>query len=446
MIEAVETKDWRPASFARFEKGSTGNLLPWLHEARGRALSRFAEIGLPTERDEDWKFTSVQAIAESSFWPAAGDGLDDVKTDQLQEVAFEAFKSCQLVFINGRYSPQLSHVAALPKRMRLGSLEAHLSQDPELLESHLTQHAKFQADAFAALNTAFFNDGAFVYLPKGTVLERPIHLLFISKPNGAMLATHPRVLIVAEQDAKARVVESYLGLGSGTYLTNGVTEVVLGENASIDHYKLQREGLEASHVASWKVHQARNSRYTSHSLSLGGGLVRNDIAVTLAEEGAECVLNGLYMASGRRHVDHHTTIDHAQPHCTSHELYKGILDDHAGAIFNGTIIVQPGAQKTNAMQSNKNLLLSEGGQINTKPELKIFANDVKCKHGATIGQISSDALFYLRSRGICPETARQMLIYAFASEMVERIGIVPLRDLLEAFLSVHLPGGEEASP
>ena len=292
------------------------------------------------------------------------------------------------------------------------------------------------------MNTAFISDGAFVYIPKDSIVDAPIHLLFIATASGKPEVSHPRNLIVAGANTQVKIVESYVGLDKAVYFTNAVTEIVAGENSVIDHYKLQRESVQAFHVATLQIQQARSTTFSTCSISMGGALVRNDVNAVLDGEGCESVLNGLYLVTGQQHVDNHTQIDHAKPHCSSREFYKGILDEKARGVFNGRIIVRPGAQKTDSKQTNKNLLLSEGALVNTNPQLEIYADDVKCTHGATIGQLSADVLFYLRSRGINLETARNLLTYAFASDITSRIKIESIRTELENILFSRLPQNE----
>jgi Fe-S cluster assembly protein SufD len=332
-----------------------------------------------------------------------------------------------LVFINGIYVSELSGVANLSQGVQIGNLGALLDQDSKMLQAHLGRYVNFNAQAFVALNTAFLNEGAFIYLPKGVSLKTPIHLLFVTDSPSRAIVSYPRILVVAEENAQAAIVENYVGLSQQPYFTNAVTEVVLGENAAIEHYKFQSENLESFHVATLQVQQERHSHFTSHNFSFGGALVRNDLNVVLNQEGADCTLNGLYKLGAGQHVDNHTLIDHVKPHSNSRELYKGILDGLCKAIFNGKIIVRPNAQKTNASQTNKNLILSDKGVIHTKPDLEIFANDVKCKHGATIGQMDPEVLFYLRSRGMDLNTARKILLQAFANEMIEKIRFESIR-------------------
>lgn len=406
-----------------------GSGLDWLGKIRADADARFRELGFPKTTHEDWRFTSVEPIAKIDFTPAAAD-FSGLKASQLDGLALGPADSSRLVFVNGYFSRELS--SAPEAGLTLTGLAEALRSSPGELQPYLARKADAQAQAFTALNTASFADGAFVRLPKNAGLEKPIHLLFISTGSGRPTVSHPRVLVVVESGAKAALIEEYVSLGSGSAWTNAVTEIFLAENAKLDHYRLGRENGDVFHISATQVGQARGSVYTSHSVSLGGGLVRNDLSVALEAEGAECTLNGLYMVDGRRHVDNHTLIDHAKPHTSSRELYKGVLDGPSRAVFNGAILVRPDAQKINSVQSNKNLILSEGGLVHSKPEFKIFANDVQCKHGATIGQISPDALFYLRSRGLGLEEARKLLVYAFISEMVDRFALEPLKKSLLA--------------
>jgi Fe-S cluster assembly protein SufD len=321
----------------------------------------------------------------------------------------------------------------------VGSLASALQTDLATVEPHLARFARYDAQPFVALNTALMEDGAFVRIARGVVAEEPIHLLFLTVAEEGPLVTYPRNLILADENSQATIVETYAALDGGVYFNNVVTEIIAAENAVLDHYKIQQESEGAFHIATQQVQQDRDSNFTSHSISLGGALVRNDINAVLNGTGIESTVNGLYLASGRQHVDNHTAIDHAKPHCNSHELYKGILDGHATGVFNGKIFVRPDAQKTDAKQTNQNLLLSADATINTKPQLEIFADDVRCTHGATVGQLDADAIFYLRSRGLGLEEARGLLTYAFASDILERVKVAPLRAELEKQLLSRLP-------
>jgi len=410
----------------------------WLKRGRQQARDQFRSLGFPTQNDEEWRFTSVAPIAEGNFVPAV-DGKASLSAADLASHRLSDLASVELVFVNGRYAPELSRVGPLSRGLRVENLASELTADARI-EAHLTRVAPFERQPFTALNTALFADGAYIYVPPGEVIDAPIHLLFVSSDEGRPTMTHPRVLVIVSENAQASIVESYVGPGGARYFTNAVTEIVVGENASLDHYKIQRESLPAYHVATMQVLQKRNARFQSHSVSFGGSIVRNDIVSVLDGEAIESTLNGLYLGDGRRLVDNHTTIDHAKPHCGSREIYKGILADHARAVFNGKIIVRPDAQKTDAKQTNKALLLSEDATINTKPQLEIFANDVKCTHGAAVGQMDDEAIFYLRARGLGLDEARNLLVHAFAGDVLNRMPLEPLRARVEDILLQLLPG------
>ncbi|MEO0250578.1 MAG: Fe-S cluster assembly protein SufD [candidate division WOR-3 bacterium] len=440
MIDAAHEKEPYLSHFAQREREVKGTRQPWIEAIRQEAIARFAEGGFPTLREEEWRFTSVAPIAKTLFRPAHRRSL---RAEALRPFTFEPWKCHQLVCINGYFSPELSSLGSLPRGVWVRGLGEVLRSDPGRLEAHLARYASFKKNPFTALNTAFIEDGAFVLIPKGAVVEEPIHLLFISTGEEDPWVSHPRSLIVAEASSQVRIVESYVGLKGEVYFTNAVTEIVAGENTVIDYYAVQRESTEAFHIRTLQVSQRRSSNLTAHSLSLGGALVRNDVTVVLDGEGCECVLNGFYMVRGTQHVDNHTMIEHLRPHGTSRELYKGILDEQSSGVFNGKIVVWPGAQKTDAKQTNQNLLLSESALVNTNPQLEIYADDVKCTHGATVGQLDAEALFYLRTRGIDLETSRNLLTYAFASDITRQIKIEPIRAQLERLLLRRWPQPQE---
>jgi Fe-S cluster assembly protein SufD len=379
----------------------------------------------------------VAPIAKVPFEPA-GCEVNGLTLGKAEPLAFAGWEGSQLVFVNGHYAPELSSLRPLPGGVKAGSLEAAFSTDAEWVEPHLARYAAYQDHAFVALNTAFMVDGAFLYVPKGKIVEEPIHLLFISTAHEQATVSHPRNLIVVGQDSRATIVESYVGIGEGVYFTNAVTEIVSAENAVIDHYKLQRESPAAFHIGILQAHLDRSSHFTSHSIALGGALVRNEINAVLDGEGGECTLNGLYLVTGEQHVDNHTQMAHVKAHCTSRELYKGIVGGKARGVFNGKIVVHESAPKTDAKQTNNNLLLSQDASVDTKPQLEINNNDVKCTHGSTIGRLDQDQIFYLRSRGIDPEGARSLLMYAFASEVINRIKIERIRSELDRMLMARL--------
>ena len=417
-------------SFEALGRRVAGREPAWLRQRRERAMQRFSELGVPTTRDEDWKYTSLSDLRRNDFRLAAP-ASRVISAGEIKSMGFNEIEGCRLVFVNGRFMSGLSCLEAGSKGVDAGSLREFLESDP--VEAHLSRYADPENHALAALNTAFIEDGAFVRIPDRVAVEKPIHLVFVNLAEQANQVSHPRTLIVAGRDSQATVIETYFGMGE-VYWTNAVTEVVTAENARIDHYKLQQEHVAALHTGFTYAHQARDSRFTSNSLSFGGRLVRSDTHVRLEGAGCECVLNGLYAVTGQQHIDHHTIIDHAMPHCNSRQLYRGILDGHATGVFNGKVIVRQDAQKTDAIQSNKNLLLSRHTDINTKPQLEIDANDVRCTHGATVGQIDEEAMFYLRSRGINRDDARSLLTYAFAADIIENLNVEPLRKPLEQVL------------
>ena len=410
----------------------------WLQDLRDRGAARFAALGFPTVRDEEWRFTNVTPIATAEFRPTGADASQATEAELAGYLYSDA--AHRIVIVNGRFVPELSRANGLPAGVRAGSLAAAVTDQAEVVQRYLGQLADFGTKAFTALNTALAADGAYVYIPDGVVLDQPLHVLFVTtaSPSSGPIMTSARALIVAGDRSQSRIVETYVGSRGSAYFTNAVTEVFAGENSVVDHYKVQQESVDAFHIASMHVHAARSANFSSHSFSLGGRLVRNDATALLDGEGAECTLNGLYLADGERLVDNHTTIDHAKAHCPSHEIYKGILGGKARAVFNGKIIVRQDAQKTDAKQTNRALLLSDNASINTKPQLEIFADDVKCTHGAAIGQLDEDAIFYLRARGLTYFEARDMLIHAFAGDILDRVKIEPLRVALEGELYAQL--------
>jgi Fe-S cluster assembly protein SufD len=414
----------------------------WFHRVRKEAIGRFAELGFPTTRLEEWKFTNVDPIARIPFQSPEfrADGLPAERLAELPlaHAAFEQ-RCSRIVFVNGHYNPQLSS-RELPEGLIASSLASAIERNTPSVKQHLARHAGFDHNAFVALNTAFLQDGAFIEIPSGVTLDAPIYLLFVSTADEP-IASHPRTLIIAGDNSQATIVEDYLSVGDGVYFTNAVTEIVAGENSVVEHYKLQDENQEAFHVATLQVHQGRSSIFTHHSISFGGALVRNDVNVALDGEGAQCTLNGLYVTANKQHVDNHTVIDHIKPHGTSRELYKGILDDRSSAVFNGSIIVRKDAQKTDARQSNKNLLLSENATIDSKPQLEINADDVKCSHGTSIGHLDEDSVYYLRSRGIGAKEARSVLTYGFANDVLNRMKLDAVRVRLECALLARMSGG-----
>jgi Fe-S cluster assembly protein SufD len=395
-------------------------LAPVRHAAR----QKFRELPFPTPRTEDWRFTSVAPLTTTPFELGAQVG---VQADALPVLS--APDAVRLTFVNGWFIRELSDTGTIPG-LRLGRLAEASAAD--LVK--LAQLADYRDNIFTALNTAILGDGVYVVIDDAAMVERPIEILYITQSAGKPVASYPRTLIVAGKSSQATVLERFLALDDGAYFTNAVTEIAVGENANVDHCKVQQESVQAHHVANTQAVLQRNSRFTTHAVLLGAKLMRNETRVRFEDEGGEATVNGLYMGDGQRHLDNLTIIDHARAHCASHELYKGVLADQAHGVFNGKIFVRPDAQKTDAKQTNKVLLLSDGATINTKPQLEILADDVKCTHGATVGQLDADQLFYLRARGIEKEQARRLLTFAFANDIVSRIALPGIREELERLI------------
>jgi Fe-S cluster assembly protein SufD len=408
----------------------------WLTTIRRNAYARFAALGFPTTRDEDWRFLPIGPVAETAFGEPAA--RTPVPKATMAPFTVRQMRCTQIVFVNGRFDPALSTVGVLGRNVLATNLSAALVSDPGLVDPYFTRCAPCDRQAFVALNTAFAEDGAFLHIPANVTVPEPIHVIYYST-SATPMVTHPRTIVVAGDNSQAKVIESYGGPDGQRYLTNAVTEIVVGENARLEHYRVQREGHHAYHLASTSVHLERSATFQQQSVSFGGAIARHEVNAVLAAEGIHCTLDGLYLGTGTRLVGNLTSIDHAKPYCESHEVYKGMLDGQARGVFNGKIFVRPQAQKTDAKQTNKVLLLSDDATINTKPQLEIFADDVKCTHGATVGQLDDTALFYLRARGIGYQQARAMLVHAFASDIIDRITIEPLRVALEEALLTELP-------
>lgn len=424
-----------------------GGRLPWLSALRQRAIERFADEGWPTRRRENWHHTSLAFMEQQTLAAATATRDPAVMLAHLRADGDVA--GHWLVFVGGRHAPALSEIGPLPAGATLTSLadvlERHAEGTATILERAFG--SSDDGDSPAALNTALAGDGAYVHVARGVTVEEPIHLVFIA--GGADPARHLRNLVIAEAGAHATLVEHYLDGGEtltpAATLTTAVTRIEVGADAHIAHLKLQQEDEQAIHLATIDVRLARGAVFASHSLSFGARLARNDIHSRFDGEGGEVLLNGLYHVDGRRHVDHHTRITHAQPRCSSREYYRGLIDDRARGVFAGRIIVAPHAQRSDAMQRCDNLLLSKLAEADARPELEIYADDVKCAHGATVGRIDDESLFYLRSRGLDMVHARQLLIYAFAAEALARIDLPPLRRRARATLLARLPGATDAS-
>jgi Fe-S cluster assembly protein SufD len=426
----VERLDATPyaEAFRTFEERD-GALAPeTVQSMRAAAFERFRTLGFPTTKNEDWHFTSIAPIIEHDYLLVTTPS-GDVRPEALAPFTFDRDWHT-IVFVNGRFAPELSRLDALPEGLRVLDLQRAWREAPELVDQ-LGQITGYDDRAFTALNTAFMHDGAVVAVERDREIERPIHLLFVTDAVAAKSMMHPRSLIVLGRNAKARVIESYVALSDAVYLTNAVTEVALADGATLHHVRLQREGMRAFHVGTVEAHQARDSHLVSFSFASGAALSRQNIYTTLDGPGCGSTLNGLYMLDGEQHCDHQTQIVHAQPNCYSREVYKGVLDGRSHGVFNGKVYVHPVAQKTDGKQTNNTLLLSDKAQVDTKPQLEIFADDVKCTHGATVGRLDETALFYMKSRGVSRELARRLLTYAFAADVLETIEESRVREELE---------------
>ncbi|HWP81227.1 MAG TPA: Fe-S cluster assembly protein SufD [Bacteroidota bacterium] len=430
---------WYVSNFEALERSLNGEAASYVHALRKAAFDKLSQTGFPTTKDEEWKYTDVSSLAKTAFKP--------ILSPKKPSLAIEPYllghpEWNRLVFVNGHFLMELSDLRSLPKSVIMGSLAEAMKSHPKLIEEYLTACSRYEQNAFTALNTAFIQDGAFVYVPKGTIIEQPLHLLFISSLEEGEFVSHPRNVIIVGESSQVAILESYVSPREHlSYFTNAVTEISVGENAVVEYDKFQNESMAAYHIASTYVRQQRNSNYASNLVTFGAKLSRNNVFAVLDGEGIECTLNGLYLGTANQHIDNHTTIDHAKPHCNSFEVYKGILDGKSKGVFNGKIIVRKDAQKTDAKQTNKNLVLSDEASIDTKPQLEIFANDVKCTHGATIGQLDREAIFYLQSRGLSKEDARDMLIHAFAKDLIDRIKSEGVRTNLEQLIYERLRAG-----
>lgn len=420
----------------------------WVRRLRERAMDRFEQLGFPSVKNEDWKYTNIAPIAKLDFEPRGGSDMARaaLTAAEVATLGCVETETSQLVFQDGVLCRDRSLLTGLSAGVvALDLAEAIVDEKYRgLIREHLARDADYNANGFTALNTALLSSGAFVLIPKDITLVNPLHLLFISDPSEPNAAAFPRVLVVAEENSQGTIIESYASVNDGSYFTNAVVEIVLKEGARLEHYKIQRESPEAFHIATTSARLGPNSRYDATSINFGAQLSRHDIEVKLAHEGADCRVDGLYLVSTGQHTDTHSVIDHQQPHCNSHQLYKGILDGKSRAVFNGKIFVRHGAQKTDAMQTNKNLLLSNEARVDTKPQLEILADDVKCAHGAAVGQIDEDELFYLKTRGIHPDLAKNLLTYGFAEEVIGKIKVDSIRAQLDKLVLNRLNARLEA--
>jgi len=419
--------------FDEFEKSLNGEKSSDFHKVRKDAIGKFAELTFPTQKDEEWKYTNISSLQKHNFSPAAVQ--ENVSSETINKFLFDKMEHSLLVFVNGNFSPELSKLIDIPKGVIIGSLAEALKNNNPIVKKHLGKYAENENYFFTTLSSAFTKDGAFIYVPDGKVVEDPIHIIFITKSGSEKILTQPRNLFVAGKNSQVTIIEHYVSDEDSIYFTNSVTEIIADENAIVDHIKLQEESNKAFHIARMEVDQERSSNFSSHLISHGAEISRNDFNAVFNDEGSECMLNGLFMIGDEQLFDAHTMIDHAKPHCNSHEHYKGILQDKSKGVFNGKVMVRRDAQKTNAFQQNNTILLSDDAVMNTKPQLEIFADDVKCSHGATIGKLNDEAKFYLKSRGIGEDAATAILIHAFASDVITSIKIPALRDYLEEIIT-----------
>ena len=451
MTETAVITDFYRATFEQGGREGFQDQPEAVRQLRRSAMDRFVRLGFPTTRMEAWRNTSVEPIAGLEFRLPVETGPVDPRTVE----PFHLQQSFRVVVADGRFLPELSPLDGLPRGVEVWGLADALANVPERVLPHLGHYADFQEQAFVALNTAFLSDGVFIQAPKGTHLERPIHVIYISPTAYCQLPTapaaFPRTLVVAGENSRLTVVEHYVGLPDCRLptadcpcptFTNAVTEIAAGAGSIVDYIRVQQESDNTTHIATVQTHQDADSRVSLHTITVGGGLVRNDVNTILAGEGAEVVMNGLYLVKGRQHVDNHTLIDHAAPHCTSRENYKGILDDQGHAVFNGRIVVHTDAQQTTAAQSNRNLILSNKALVNTNPQLEIYADDVKCTHGSAVGQVDEEAMFYFLSRGIDRETARRLLIHGFTQEVISLVENDIVRKYVDGLVSRWLPDGQ----
>ncbi|MEW6702229.1 MAG: Fe-S cluster assembly protein SufD [Bacteroidota bacterium] len=435
--EFKNIKEWYLSNFESFEDKLNGQSKSFLHDIRKEALNKLAEFDFPTNRNEEWKYTNVSPILKDNFVPAVNAGLPKLSKDEIKKYLFHNFDYHLVVFLNGIYSEELSEIYELPKDVVVGGLNKTAKESPTLINQHINKLSKID-NAFNALNTAYTFDGLVVIVPDGKFLEKPIQVLYLNTSDQDLILSQPRNLIVAGKNSQVNVIANYQGYGRKKYFSNVVTEVFVDENGTANLYKVQNENEESYHIEKVQAYQKKGSLFNHYNVTFGGAIVRNDINSILDDENIETHYYGLYLANGKQHVDNHTFVDHAKPNCMSNELYKGILDDNSRGVFNGKIIVRKDAQKTNAYQQNKTILLSKGAVIDAKPQLEIFADDVKCSHGATVGHLDEESEFYIRSRGVPKELAKSMLIRAFANDVIETIKIEPLKEQINHMIFEHL--------
>ncbi|MDR3667989.1 MAG: Fe-S cluster assembly protein SufD [Ignavibacteriaceae bacterium] len=433
MIQTNEINKWYVSLFDEFERNLNGESKSPVHQIRKKAIEDFSQLSFPTNKNEEWRFTNIAPLLKHKFKPAIN--TQQISREEVNRFRFKGMKCSFVVFENGFYNEELSDIRSVEDQITIKSLSAAIKENNPQIQKHFNKYADTSTQIFTALSTAYIMDGVFIHMPEGKVIDEPIHVLFLSSSKGDEILSHPRNLIITEKNSQVLIIEHYAGTDNSIYFTNSVTEIFAGENSVVHHTKIQEESKSSFHIGRMETVQDRNSFFTSNMVSLGGAISRNDFNTKFIGPGGESELNGLFLTDGSQLFDAHTLIDHASPHCNSHELYKGILDDKSRGVFNGKVIVRKDAQKTNAFQENNNIILSNEALVNTKPQLEIFADDVKCSHGATVGQLDNEALFYLKSRGIGEEKSRDILIHAFASDVVRRIKIDKIKEHIENILT-----------
>jgi Fe-S cluster assembly protein SufD len=440
VTELVKSENSYQAAFRNVRELSPS--VAWLELVRSSAMDRFEQLGFPSVSDEEWKYTNLASLAKESFKPAVSQ--DELDAIDVNRFAYPETASAHIVVVNGFLREDLSLRTGLESVVAVDLFSAVAdARYNKIVRKYLARNAGYHDNGLTALNTAFVQSGVFLCIPKNVKLETPLQITFLSDAASTN-ASFPRLLVVSEENSSATIVESFVSNGETRYFTNAIAEIVLKDGARLEHYRLQRESNEAFHVSTTSAELGSSSRYDTTSINLGAQLSRHDISVVMDHEGAETSVDGLYMVGSNQHTDTHSVIDHKQPHCNSRQLYKGILDGNGRAVFNGKVFVREGAQKTDAMQTNKNLLLSDKARVDTKPQLEIDADDVKCAHGAAVGQLDADELFYLEARGINPELGRSLLTYGFAEEVIGKIKIDSIRSQLDEFVLRQLHANLEA--
>lgn len=438
--EFQSTKEWYIQNFQSFEEKLNGDSKTFLHDLRKSAINQLSQVDFPNTKDEEWKFTNISPILKQNFIPAVSIGKKDfsINKEELKKYLFSGFEFYLMTFINGIYSDELSDLNDIPKGVTIDSLSSLLKKNNEFIKGKISKFVKSE-NAFNLLNRAYSTDGAVIIANDNVVIEKPIQILFLNGDADKFVLSVPHNLIFAGKNSQVSIINLFASINNNSlHFTNSVTEVFADESAIVDLYKIQNENDNSYHYEKVEAYQLKKSIFNHYNFAFGGEIVRNDINSTLDDENIETHYYGLYLANGKQLVDNHTFVDHAKPNCMSNELYKGILDDNARGVFNGKIIVRKDAQKTNAYQQNKTVLLSNSAKVNTKPQLEIFADDVKCTHGATVGHLDDTAYYYIRTRGIPSELAKSMLIRAFANDVVEVVKIEPLREQLNHMIFEHL--------